>query len=102
MFRHYYDIVMLDQNDLTAEAAKDTGLLADVVKNKNIYFPDKKAKYDEAKIGTLRLSPNEAFIEQLRQDHENMAIMFFGKVPNFDNTMSEVKRIESIINKSLD
>jgi len=42
MFRHYYAIVMLDQNGLTTEATQDTGLLADVVKNKSIYFPDKK------------------------------------------------------------
>jgi hypothetical protein len=35
LFRHYYDIVMLDQNGLTKDAAEDTGLLADVVKNKS-------------------------------------------------------------------
>ena len=98
MFRHYYDIVMLDQHGLTAEATQDTGLLADVVKNKSIYFPDKKAKYEEAQIGTLRLYPNETFIEQLRLDYEKMAIMFFGDMPNFDKTLSEIKRIESVIN----
>lgn len=89
---------MLDQHGLTAEATQDTKLLSDVVKNKSIYFPDKKAKYEEAQIGTLRLYPNEAFIEQLRLDHENMAIMFFGEAPDFDKTLSEIKRIESIIN----
>lgn len=99
MFRHYYDIVMLDQNGLTADARQDLGLLSDVVKNKSIYFPDKKAKYDEAKIGTLRLCPNESFIEQLRQDHEKMATMFIGDVPNFDKTMQKIKDIEESINE---
>jgi hypothetical protein len=98
MFRHYYDLVMLDQNGITVEAAQDTGLLADVVKNKSIYFPDKKAKYEEAHIGTLRLFPNEAFIEQLKLDRENMAIMFFGVAPNFDETLQKVKIIEGKIN----
>lgn len=99
MFRHYYDIVMLDQNGITAKATQDTGLLADVVKNKSTYFPDKKAKYEEAEIGTLRLYPNEAFIDQLRLDNENMAIMFFGDTPNFDKTMQKIKEIETIINQ---
>lgn len=99
MFRHYYDIVMLDQNGLTAEVTQDTGLLTDVIKNKSIYFPDKKAKYEEAQIGTLRLYPNEAFIEQLRLDRENMAIMFFGDAPDFDKTMQKIKDIEKTINQ---
>lgn len=99
LYRHYYDIVMLDQNGVTKDAVKDTGLLADVVKNKSIYFEDKKAKYEEAKIGSLRLYPNEAFIDQLRQDHKDMAIMFFGDTPDFNETMKKIKDIETIINQ---
>lgn len=38
LFRHYYDIVMLDQNNLTQEALQDIQLLTDVVRNKAIYF----------------------------------------------------------------
>ncbi|OGT62796.1 MAG: hypothetical protein A3E85_03030 [Gammaproteobacteria bacterium RIFCSPHIGHO2_12_FULL_45_12] len=100
LFRHYYDIVMLDQNGLTKDAVEDVGLLADVVKNKSIYFEDKKAKYDEAVIGSLRLSPNEAFIEQLRQDHKDMAVMFFGDAPDFDEIMQKTKAIEGKINNA--
>ena|SRR3990167_3310268 len=99
MFRHYYDLVMLDQNGLTSNAVKDTKLLEDVVKNKSTYFPDKKAKYDETQIGTLRLYPNDAFIEQLRLDHESMANMFFGDAPDFDKILENVKKIENTINK---
>jgi nucleotidyltransferase AbiEii toxin of type IV toxin-antitoxin system len=99
MFRHYYDIVMLDQNGITAKATQDIGLLADVVKNKSIYFPDKKAKYEEAQIGALRLYPNKAFIEQLKLDRENMAIMFFGDAPNFDKTIAKIKDIETALNQ---
>lgn len=98
MFRHYYDIVMLDQHDITTDATQDTGLLVDVVKNKSTYFPDKKAKYEEAKIGTLRLYPNEASIERLRLDYKSMTIMFFGDPPNFDEILQKVKVIEGKIN----
>lgn len=99
MFRHYYDLAMLDQHGLTSEAVKDTKLLEDVVKNKSTYFPDKKAKYEETIIGSLKLYPNEAFISQLRQDHKNMAAMFFGDAPDFDNIMNNIKRIEIDINE---
>ncbi len=98
MFRHYYDIAMLDQNNLTQEALSDTALLNDVVKNKVIYFPSKWANYDKAKIGSMRIYPNEVFINSLKQDSERMTDMFFGDAPNFEKTLSEIKRIESVIN----
>lgn len=89
---------MLDQKNITKNALNDIALLNDVVKNKVIYFPSKWANYDNAKIGSMRLYPNEAFIESLRQDSQRMTDMFFGEAPNFDKTLSEIKRIESIIN----
>jgi len=98
MFRHYYDTVMLDQKNIAQEAIKDTSLLSDVVKNKVIYFPSKWANYDEAKIGSLHLYPNEAFIEALKHDSQKMADMFFGEAPDFDITLSNIKIIEDAIN----
>lgn len=98
LFRHYYDIVKLDQKGVTKDAVEDTGLLEDVVKNKSIYFEDKKAKYEAAIIGSLKLYPNEAFIHQLRQDHKDMSAMFFGDAPNFDEILQKVKIIEEKIN----
>ncbi len=98
MFRHYYDLAMLDKNGLVNEAMKDINLLKDVVVNKSVYFPDKKAKYSEAKIGTLKLYPNEAFIDQLKKDHENMKVMYFGDTPDFDEILGSIKKIEETIN----
>jgi len=98
LFRHYYDIVMLDQSGLTQYALQDINLLADVVKNKSIYFPTKRANYEEAVVGTLRLYPNEEFIGQLKQDHSKMIDMFFGDAPNFEDIMENIKRIEQVIN----
>jgi hypothetical protein len=98
MFRHYYDIVMLDKKNLTVDALQDAPLLDDVVKNKMIYFPSRWANYEKAKIGSLHLFPNEKFINSLRQDCNRMSEMFFGEPPIFDNIMSEIARIEVIIN----
>lgn len=100
LFRHYYDIVMLDHNNLTQEALQDIELLEDVKRNKSIYFPAKWANYDEAVIGSLCLYPNKLFINQLKADHGKMLDMFFGSAPDFDETLEHIKRIEKIINKS--
>ncbi len=99
LFRHYYDIAMLDKNNLTYYAMQDAALLSDVVRNKVIYFPSKWANYDEAKIGTLRLYPNKVFLEQLKQDHRRMTEMFFGNAPDFNDTLSAIQNIERMINK---
>lgn len=100
LFRHYYDIMMLDKNGVTEEAIEDVKLLTDVVKNKSIYFEDNRAKYEEAIIGTLKLYPNEAVVDQLKQDHKDMEAMFFGETPDFNEIMSSVKVIEATINRS--
>lgn len=99
MFRHYYDIAMLDKSNVTQEALHDSKLLSDVIQNKVVYFPSKWANYDEAKIGSLRLYPNDVFIEPLKEDHEKMKGMFFGDAPDFDKTLAEIKRIEDVINR---
>ncbi|HAT6958059.1 TPA: nucleotidyl transferase AbiEii/AbiGii toxin family protein [Legionella pneumophila] len=100
LFRHYYDIVMLDHKNITQKALQDIALLEDVKKNKSIYFPAKWANYDKAVIGSLRLYPNDQFIEQLKADHSKMVDMFFGKAPDFDETLENIKRIERIINET--
>jgi hypothetical protein len=98
LFRHYYDIVMLDKSNLTHAALQEPTLLNDVVRNKVIYFPSKWANYDEANIGTLKIYPKEVFIEQLKQDHRNMTEMFFGAAPDFNDTLSAIQNIERLIN----
>ncbi|QDP73476.1 nucleotidyl transferase AbiEii/AbiGii toxin family protein [Legionella israelensis] len=100
LFRHYYDIVMLDKKNITQEAMQDITLLEDVRRNKSIYFPAKWANYDEAVIGSLRLYPNEAFMDQLKADHTKMVDMFFGNAPDFDETLEHIKRIEKIVNNT--
>ena len=98
IFRHYYDIVMLDNQGITNEALEDPELLNTVLMNKKTFFSSPSAKYETANIGTMRLLPNTAFIEVLKLDCEKMSDMFFGEPPNFDEIMSKVEKIESTIN----
>jgi hypothetical protein len=98
IFRHYYDIVMLDKSGITTQALKDSHLLDIVLNNKKIYFPSASANYETAKIGTLCLLPNAAFIEVLKQDYNKMFEMFFGETPKFDDIMTHIEKLEKTIN----
>lgn len=100
IFRHYYDITMLDLHGITSQALADLQWLNIVLMNKKIYFSSPSASYETAKIGAMRLMPNDAFIEGLRQDCEKMSEMFFGKAPNFDDIMAQVEMIEKTINSN--
>lgn len=98
MFRHYYDVVMLDRHGITSQALDDLQLLNIVLMNKQTYFSSPSANYETAKIGTMRLLPKDAFINVLRQDCEKMSEMFFGETPNFDDIMAHIEKLERVIN----
>lgn len=98
LFRHYYDIAMLDQHDVTQEALKKIELLDMVVQNKKTFFHSSWAGYDTAAIGTLKLSPNECFVAALKKDHRDMEEMFFGEAPSFDRVMDSIDLVEKKIN----
>lgn len=57
--RHYYDVSMLAQGPIRAEALADTELLARVVRHKETFYPSGWARYDLARVGTLHLLPRE-------------------------------------------
>lgn len=99
MFRHYYDVTMLDKNNVTKQALNNLDLLRTVLKNKKLYFSSSSANYDTAKIGSFKLFPNDFFIDDLKQDCKKMSEMFFGEPPEFDKTMESIKKIERVINK---
>lgn len=97
--RHYYDIALMIEKGIADQALNQPVLLSHVVKNKSLFFPDKQAKYDEARIGTLRLIPTDDLKKALRQDYENMSGMFFGDPPTFDEIIDKISRLEKQINE---
>ena len=98
MSRHYYDVLMLDQAGVTAEALARIELLEQVVHNKSLMFADKSASYETAVVGTLRLSPDGANREKLERDYGAMAEMFMAAPPKFEALMEGLVVIERTIN----
>jgi hypothetical protein len=96
--RHYYDVALLAQGTIRAEAIGDIALLAQVVRHKETFYPSGWARYDLARPGTLRLLPAAPRRTALERDYRNMGVMIFGEPPAFDKLMETLGVLEREIN----
>jgi hypothetical protein len=62
------------------------------------FYPRGWARYELAKVGTLRLLPPEWNMDALRDDYAAMREMVFGRYPDFDNVTSTLKDLQAEIN----
>jgi Nucleotidyl transferase AbiEii toxin, Type IV TA system len=96
--RHYYDVSMLANGPIRAEALSDMPLLAQVVRHKETFYPSGWARYDLAHPGTLRLVPREERLAALERDYRNMGVMIFGEPPAFNSILETLAGLEQEIN----
>lgn len=98
MSRHYYDTYAMSQTSILDQALNDIDLLISVAEHKKLFFRSASAKYEEAKPGTLRLSPHLKQISEIKNDYQKMKPMFFEQPPLFDDIIYCLKEIEFKIN----
>lgn len=82
---------------------KDAALINTVLLNKVVEFKEKFyrcpwAKYEDAKIGTMKLMPPERNMQTLKDDYEHMQNMIFGNKPEFEMILKRIKQLENEIN----
>lgn len=97
--RHYYDVAMLAEGAIRAEALADTDLLTQVVRHKETFYPSAWARYDLARPGSFRVVPVENRAATLERDYRNMGVMIFGEPPAFDRIMQTLAAFEQEINR---
>jgi hypothetical protein len=83
------------------DALADLELLTNVVDFKQKFYPRTWVKYEEARIGTLKLLPPEFRLDALRKDYQAMQNMIFDKKLSFDEIINILKNLENEINKTL-
>ena len=89
--RHHYDVAIVGSTEL-GKAALANMELAEKVR---IAFQAP----DDAKPGALRLVPPEDVMRGLRQDYERGASrMIFGKAPDFNWVVDELRKLQEAIN----
>ena len=96
--RHYYDVYRMAKLGVLDKALGQSDLLEQVADFKAKFYPRKWARYDLARLGTLKLVPSEIHREALKRDYAKMASMIYGEQPDFDDLMAEIARIEAKIN----
>ena len=96
--RHYYDLFRLSRQPIAERALGQLDLLERVVAHKSFFFAQAWAHYETARPGTFRLVPEEARLDALRRDYEAMSAMIFGEVPEWNDIVQELGRLEVRIN----
>jgi len=97
--RHYYDIYQMSQSNVKEMAFSRKELLEQDVRFKLKFYYAKNASYETARIGTIRLIPDEAAIKELSIDYDHMKDMIYGEKPSFDAIMKAIVGLEEEINK---
>jgi len=97
--RHYYDMAKMADSPVKHAALADLDLLANVVEFKEHFYPRSWARYDLARPGTFRLAPEGHVLAAVKADYRAMANMIFGDMPEIDQIMKILKRLEDEINR---
>jgi hypothetical protein len=96
--RHYYDVAMMAEGPIRAEALSDMDMLAQVVTHKETFYPAAWARYDLAHPPTQHLVPKPERMAALERDYKNMGVMIFGEPPAFDGIIETLATLERDIN----
>ena len=96
--RHYYDLAMMAKSSVKDKALSNLELLEGVVAFKQRFYSSAWAKYEDAKVGSLKLLPPEFRYKELKADYASMRNMIFDKYIAFDEIISVLRDLEDEIN----
>ena len=97
--RHYYDFFCLLNSNVKDQAVAKQELLERVAVHKSIYFPSAWANYETARKGSLKLSPPQRIVAELKRDFGLMKDMFFGPVPDWNDVLNAIEKFEADFNR---
>ncbi|MCX6124252.1 MAG: nucleotidyl transferase AbiEii/AbiGii toxin family protein, partial [Proteobacteria bacterium] len=97
--RHHYDFFCLLNSKVKDKAISDQNLLERVAVHKSIYFASAWASYETARKGSLKLSPPQRIVAELKRDFGFMKDMFFGPFPEWSDVLSRIEKFEADFNR---
>lgn len=101
--RHWYDLACLADHEIGRKALADTELLRDVLNIKETFYRSGFSHYELCQSGNLRLIPDAALLDALRQDYQAMlaAQMFYGNILPFEHVVERLSALEQKINSTI-
>jgi len=97
--RHYYDVAMITGTEIGKAALADEKLLTSVREHNLIAFRQPWKKFEEAVPGSLRVVPQEALLDVIKDDYKAMQGMMLGDAPAFEWIMEQLQIAEDMINR---
>jgi Nucleotidyl transferase AbiEii toxin, Type IV TA system len=97
--RHYYDFFCLLNSNVKDQTVAKQELLERVAVHKSIYFASAWANYETARKGSLKLSPPQRIVAELKRDFGLMKDMFFGPVPDWNDVLNAIEKFEADFNR---
>lgn len=98
--RHWYDLAMLLQHDVGAEAKNDLDLLADVIALKSVFYNSSTAHYQRCLAGDMNLIPGQENFARLEEDYYAMerSGMLNGYVYPLGGIMGDLTSLQEHVN----
>lgn len=92
---------MLSEHQVLKDTIHDPNLLLDVLKYKKAFYNSSYANYDDCLKGNFKLIPADNILKELENDFNHMLSsgMFYGKQPNFIETIALVDKLEKNLNE---
>lgn len=97
--RHLYDVYNLGNSWVKESAFKRRELLEKDVAFKQKFYYAKGAHYETATLGSIELQPKQEVLDALREDYLAMKNMIYGSMPDFEEILGFLERLEEEIHR---
>ena len=95
--RHYYDLYCMAGTEVLDKALAQADLLEQVAEFKRKFYPRNWARYELARMDSIKRMPAEHSIERLEADYGVMRAMIYGDYPKFDDVLKRLQELEETI-----
>ena len=90
---------MITGTEIGKAALADEELLTSVREHNLIAFKQGWKKFEEAVPGSLRVAPQEALLDVIKDDYKALQGMMLGDAPAFEWIMEQLQIAEDMINR---
>jgi hypothetical protein len=95
--RHYYDLYCMAETEVLDKSLAQADLLEQAAEFKRKFYPRNWAKYELARMDSIKLMPAEHSIKRLEADYGVMRAMIYGDYPKFEDVLKRLQELEETI-----
>lgn len=101
LFRHWYDLFVLNHPWVGEEALRSKDILDKVIRHKKAFYHSSYAHYDKCLQGLFCIIPENDSLESLEKDYRGMTNsgMFLNEPPAFPEIIAYLREFETKINE---